>query len=70
MLCKKKNTRKWDQEGWEMKVGILNPSVKENLTKATAEERLHHGEGMSLWDMPPSHPLPTVPCPVGSCSII
>ena len=53
-----------------MKVGILNPNVKENLTKATAEERLHHGEGMNRWDMPPSHPLPTVPCPVGSCSII
>ena len=32
--------------------------------KSTAEQRLQYGEGMSLWNMPPSHPLPTVSFPL------
>ena len=38
--------------------------------KATAKQRLQYGVGISLWAMPPSHPLPTVPFPLGSWSII
>ena len=45
--------------------GIWNQVVKENPRKATTEQRLHYGEGMSLWDTPPSHPLPTAPFPSG-----
>ena len=49
-----KNTGKWDQGGWEMRVEILYLVVKENPTKTTAEQRLRYGEGMSLWDMQPT----------------
>ena len=59
-----KNTGQWDQGGWEMRVEILYLVVKENPTKTTAEQRLQYGEEMSLWNMPPSHPLPTVSFPL------
>ena len=42
---------------------IWNQVVRENPRRATTEQRIHDGEGMSLRDMPPSHPLPTVPFP-------
>ena len=33
--------------------------------KATTEQRLHCDERMNLWDIPPSHPVPTLPFPPG-----
>ena len=49
-----------------MSVEILNRVVKENPLTATTEQRLPYGEGKSLWELPPSHPPPTVPFPLGS----
>lgn len=49
-----------------MRTDILNQVVKENPMKATAEQRLPYGEGRRLWELPPSHPPPTVPFPLGS----
>ena len=49
-----------------MSVEILNQVVKENPLKATAEQRLPYGEGRSMWELPPCHPPPTVPFPLGS----
>ena len=63
-------TGSWDQEGWKVRTEILSPDVKENSMKVTAEQRLQYSEGMSLWVMPPSFPLPTAPFPLGSLSII
>ena len=49
---------------------ILSPDVKENSMKVTAEQRLQYSEGMSLWVMPPSFPLPTALFLLGSLSVI
>lgn len=45
-------------EGWKMRVEILNRGVREYPVKATTEQRLEYGEGMSLWAMLPPHLLP------------
>ena len=54
-------TGNWDQESWKVRLEILKPDIRENSTKAAVEQRLQNGEGMSPWDMLPSHTLPTVP---------
>ena len=54
-------TGNWDQENWKVRLEILKQDIRENSTKAAVEQRLQNGEGMSPWDMPPSHTLPTVP---------
>ena len=62
MLCKK--TGKREQEVWEIKDYKFKSSANGNSVKSTAEQRLQYGEEMSLWNMPPSHPLPTVSFPL------
>lgn len=52
LLCKK-NTEKWDQGGWEIRVEILYLVVRK-ITKTTAGQRLQYDEGMSVWDMQPT----------------
>ena len=63
-------TGSWDQEGWKVRTEILSPDVKENSMKVTAEQILQYSEGMSLWVMPPSFPLPTALFLLGSLSVI
>ena len=41
----------------------LSRIVNKNPTKETAEQRLQYGEGKGLGDMPPYHPLLSVPFP-------
>lgn len=45
MLCRA--TGKWELEGWEVGIEILNRAVG-SLTEATAEQRPHSGEGVNL----------------------